>query len=141
MGLHAHPRCAEERRPSCRAIDDCSDSESAGHSSGAGTPDIVAGLLAGTLGCDLRRGFLHDGSVDVAGLGVLNPLETTCPTKVVRRSLSTWCLVPHRTSTGMMALTPPSRGPYHTVTVARPAPTAVIVPDACTVATAVSDDS
>ena len=47
----------------------------------------------------------------------------------------------HRTSTGMLALMPLSRGPYHATTAARPGPTAVTVPDLSTVATAASDDS
>ena len=34
-------------------------------------PDVVADVSAGALGRDRRRGFLHDGSVDVAGLGDL----------------------------------------------------------------------
>jgi hypothetical protein len=43
-----------------------------------GTPDILACLLTGALGGDPRRGFLHDGSVYVAGIGRLRLSSESC---------------------------------------------------------------
>ena len=56
----------QEHWPPSGAIDDCPDSESAGHSPGAGAADFLGDVSAGPLVRDCRRGFLHDRSVDVA---------------------------------------------------------------------------
>ena len=67
--LHADPRCAQERGPPRRTINDCTDAAGARHPARAGASDIVANVSAGALGRDRRCGFLHDRSLDVAGLG------------------------------------------------------------------------
>ena len=56
----------QEHWPPSGAIDDCPDSESAGHSPGAGAADFLGDVSAGPLVRDCRRRFLHDRSVDVA---------------------------------------------------------------------------
>jgi len=51
------------------AHDVSSDSENARDSTGAGTPDFVAGLSTGALECDRWCGFLHHGSLHLARFG------------------------------------------------------------------------
>ena len=69
VGLHADPRRAEERRPSRGPLDHSADPEGRRAAAGPAAPDVVADVSASALGRDRRRGFLHDGSLDVAGPG------------------------------------------------------------------------
>ena len=60
MGLHPDPRRPEERRPLRRLLDDRADVEGPWCAARAGTADGVADVLAGALGRDRRRRFLHN---------------------------------------------------------------------------------
>ena len=57
MGLHAHPRRAEECRPSRRSVDDRTDPESGGRAAGTEAADLVADVPAGALGRDAGADF------------------------------------------------------------------------------------
>src|SRR5687767_7187707 len=69
LGLHADPRRAEERWASGGTIDDRSDPEGAWALARARAAHVVADVPASALGRHRRRGFLHEGSLDLARFG------------------------------------------------------------------------
>jgi hypothetical protein len=59
----------KKREPSCGALDNRPDPETAGHSSGARATDLVGHVSAGPLGRAHGSGIFHDGGLDPSRLG------------------------------------------------------------------------
>jgi hypothetical protein len=68
LGIYSDPRRPQESGTSRRAIDYRSYPQGEGHSAGTGTADVVADIHPRAVGRDRGRGFLHNRSVDLAGL-------------------------------------------------------------------------